>query len=114
MSDGSSNLLSDALQYLLTGGAGILGRGMHHVYLIQQGRRKSWFWIACDLMIALGMGWVVLGLGDTVGLSFKATQSLAIMMGWAGPQIIDVLITRTLDKYFAPAGLSDEDLTPKP
>lgn len=91
--------LGDVLNYLLAGGAGIMGRAMYHAHLIQRGEQKPWLWIFCDLLIALGMGWIVLGLGDWLGMGMSTTQSLAIVAGWAGPQLIDKLITRSVDKY---------------
>jgi biotin transporter BioY len=111
-SDGS-NLLSNALQYLLAGGAGVLGRVMHHMWLIQRGQQKSWLWIACDLVIALGMGWIVLGLCAWFDVVWQATQSLAIIAGWAGPHVIDKIIERLITKYLG-ATEQDEDLTPRP
>ncbi len=90
--------LSDAIAYLWAGGAGILGRLMYHAHLLQRGERKPWWWVVCDLMIALAMGWIVLGLGDWLELSYKASQSLAIMAGWAGPQVIDRLIAAGIER----------------
>ncbi len=71
---------------------------MYHAHLLQRGERKSLVWVACDLMIALGMGWIVLGLGHWLELGLSTTQSLAIMAGWAGPQVIDQAITAGLDR----------------
>lgn len=97
----------DVLNYLLAGGAGIMGRAMYHAHLVQRGERKPVLWIVCDLLIALGMGWIVLGLGDWLGMGMSTTQSLAIVAGWAGPQLIDRLITRSIDKYLG----EDDDKT---
>lgn len=83
---------------------------MYHAHLIQRGDRKPWLWIACDLLIALGMGWIVLGLGDWLGMGMSTTQSLAIVAGWAGPQLIDRLISRSVDKYLG----DDKDDADKP
>jgi hypothetical protein len=71
---------------------------MYHAHLIQRGERKSLVWIACDLLIALGMGWIVLGLGSWFELGLSTTQSLAIMAGWAGPQIIDQVIAAAIER----------------
>ena len=83
---------------------------MYHAHLIQRGERKPWLWIICDLLIALGMGWIVLGLGDWLGMGMSTTQSLAIVAGWAGPQLIDRLISRSVDKYLG----EDKDDDAKP
>ncbi len=71
---------------------------MYHAHLIQRGERKSLVWIACDLLIALGMGWIVLGLGAWFDLGLSTTQSLAIMAGWAGPQVIDQAIAAAMER----------------
>lgn len=103
--------LEDAASWLWAGGAGVMGRAMYHAHLIQQGKRKSILWIVCDLFIALGMGWIVLGLSDWVGLTFKVSQSLAIVAAWAGPQLIDQIISRSMNKYLGkddtPTGLGE-------
>lgn len=90
--------LGDALQYFWAGGAGIMGRVMYHAHLLQRGERKPIWWIVCDLLIALGMGWIVLGLGDWFDVSYSAVQSMAIMAGWAGPQLIDRIIAKSVDR----------------
>lgn len=99
MSDNGAGLFSDLAQYGITGGAGILGRIMYHVHLAQQGKRKPWLWTLCDVLLALGAGWVVLGLGDWFDVPFKAIQSLAILAGWGGPHMLDRLIIASLRKW---------------
>lgn len=91
--------LDDAVNWLWAGSAGIMGRAMYHAHLIQQGKRKSVLWIICDLFIALGMGWIVLGLSDWIGIGFTTSQSLAIVAAWGGPQLIDQMIIRGMNKY---------------
>jgi hypothetical protein len=91
--------LNDAWQYLWAGGAGLLGRLMYHAHLFQRGERKSLVWIVCDLLIALGMGWITLGVGAWLDVSWQTSQSLAIMAGWAGPQLINQTIDAALDRY---------------
>lgn len=98
MADSGSGLLADALQYLLTGGAGVVGRGMYHLHLLQKGESRSWVWTLCDMLIALGIGWTVLGIGDWLGISLKATQSLAILAGWGGPHYMDRLIAAGIER----------------
>lgn len=108
MSDNSlGSGIGDLVQYVWAGGAGIMGRVMYHAHLIQQGKRKPLLWVLCDLAIALGMGWIVLGLCNWVGMNQSTMQSLAIMAGWAGPHMIDQLIARALDKYLGPKDKSE-------
>lgn len=99
---GGSGLLADAFQYLLTGGAGVVGRGMYHLHLIQKGESKPWLWTLCDMLIALGIGWTVLGLGEWFSVPVKATQSLAILAGWGGPHLMDRIIAAGIDRFKAP------------
>lgn len=107
MSDGGFGF-SDVLQYLATGGAGVAGQGMRHMHMIQTGNRKPWLWTFFDMLIALGIGWVVLGLGDWFDIPFKATQSLAILAGWGGPHLIDLVIARSVNKYLGKEDKTDE------
>jgi len=72
---------------------------MYHLHLIQQGRRKPGLWLLCDMLIALGIGWTVLGLGDWAGLGFKTTQSLGILAGWGGPHFMDRLLSTGLERF---------------
>ena len=91
---------NDIVQYILTGAAGVAGQGMRHMQMAQTNNRKPWMWMVFDMMIALGIGWAVLGLSEWFGIPFKATQSLAILAGWAGPHTMDKIISRSIDKYF--------------
>lgn len=93
----------DVYHYILAGGAGVAGQLMRHLHMIQSGNGKPWLWTAFDMLIALGMGWVVLGLGEWFGVPVKATQSLAILMGWGGPHLMDLLISRSVDKFLGRA-----------
>lgn len=106
MSDGSFGF-NEALQYLLTGGAGVVGQGMRHLHMVQTGKRKPWLWTTFDMMIALGIGWVVLGLGEWFGVPWKATQSLSILAGWGGPHLIDLIIASSVNKYLGRDGTDD-------
>ncbi len=99
--------LGDAAPYVWTGGAGMLGRLMFHARQVQQGKRKPIGWVLlCDLPIALGMGWGVLGLCEWLGLTPQPTISLAIAAAYLGPWSIDVLFARIADKYFGKDGTS--------
>jgi LydA holin phage, holin superfamily III len=81
-----------------TGGAGVLGRLMFHAKQVQAGRRKplSWalFW---DIPIALGTGWIALGVASQLGLAWEPTMSAALIMAYLGPYGIDTLFVRWLE-----------------
>lgn len=91
MSVDANNLVTDAVPWALTGGAGFIGRLMYHASLVQAGKRKplSWmlFW---DIPIAIGMGWLALGLGVMLHTAAEATISLALACAYLGPHIIDL------------------------
>lgn len=72
---------------------------MYHLHLIQRGERKPWWWTLCDMLIALVIGWTVLGLAEWAGIPFKGVQSLSIIAGWGGPHLIDRLIELVIRKY---------------
>lgn len=71
---------------------------MYHAHLLQRGERKSLVWVGCDLLIALGMGWIVLGIGQWLSLGTSTTQSMAIVAGWAGPQLINQMIDAAIER----------------
>ena len=98
MSNGGFDL-SDVIRYLLAGGAGVVGQVMRHMHMVQTGNQKPWLWTLFDMLIALGIGWIVLGLGEWLGVPVKATQSLAIIGGWGGPHLMDILIARSIEKF---------------
>lgn len=72
---------------------------MFHLHLFQKNEHKPWLWVVCDMLIALVIGWTVLGLGEWIGIPFKAVQSLAILAGWGGPHLMDRLIEAGIRKY---------------
>ena len=110
MSDHKFNIdfVNDAFQYVLTGGAGVVGHIMYNLHLIQKGERKPWWWVLCGMCIALVTGWTVLGLGEWADIPYKATQSLAIIAGWGGPHLIDQAINRAIDRWIGPSSSTDE------
>lgn len=95
--------LNDAVPYVWTGGAGLLGRIMFHARMVQAGKRKplSWalFW---DVPIAMGMGWSILGVCMWQGLPHELTVSLAIAGAYLGPYTVDRIFNRIADKYLSP------------
>ncbi len=80
---------------------------MYHLHLIQKGERKPWWWTLCDMVIALIIGWAVLGLCDWIGIPYKAVQSLAIIAGGGGPHLIVRLIEARIRKFLGDPGGND-------
>lgn len=88
------------INYLYTGGAGLLGRLMFHSRMVQQGKRKPLSWtLLFDVPIGLGMGWTALGLGIWLGLLPQVSVSIGIAFGHLGPFAIDRVFARLTDKY---------------
>ena len=89
------------MPWFFTGAAGMLGRLMFHAKLAQTGQVKplSWalFW---DIPIALGTGWIALGLCSWLNLGWNPTISIAIMTGYLGPYGIDTIFSRWADMKF--------------
>lgn len=78
----------------------MLGRLMYHARQVQAGKRKplSWtlFW---DLPIAIGMGWIALGIGTYFTLKWEVTVSLALSISYLGPYCIDNLFIKVADFF---------------
>lgn len=88
--DISQSGFNGMLPWILTGGGGMIGRLMFHAKLVQQGKRKPWSWILLwDIPIALGMGWIALGLGVWVHTPWEVTVSLSLIVSYLGPHFID-------------------------
>ncbi len=87
--------------YILTGGAGILGRLLFRARQIQSGRSSfAWIVLACDLPIALAMGWAAYGACVWAKLAMQPTITAAIMASYLGPYTVERLMGRAADKYF--------------
>lgn len=87
--------------WMLTGGAGMIGRLMYHAKLVQAGQRKPFTWaMLLDVPIALGTGWIALGICSWAGLSWESTVSVAIVVGYLGPYGIDSVFARWADWKF--------------
>lgn len=86
---------SDALPWLLTGGAGMLGRLMFHAKQVQRGVRKPFSWVLFwDIPIALGMGWIALGIGIWSHVPWEVTVSLALTIAYLGPHVLDMILAK--------------------
>ena len=78
--------------WVVVGGAGMLGRLMYHARQVQQGKRKPFSWVLFwDVPIALGMGWIALGLGTYLQVSWEVTISIALVIAYLGPYGIDTV-----------------------
>lgn len=78
-----------------TSGAGVLGRLMFHARQVQLGRRKPLTWaLAWDLPIALGMGWIALGIATWLRMPQEVTVSIALVVAYLGPYAIDSLFMK--------------------
>ena len=78
-----------------TGGAGVLGRLMFHAWQVQMGKRKPLSWtLLWDLPIALGMGWIALGLASWLNVRHEVMISIALVVAYLGPYSIDSLFAK--------------------
>ena len=102
--------IRELLPWIMTGGAGILGRLMFHARQVQLGHRKpiSWllFW---DLPIALSMGWIALGLGIWLDVPWEVVISISLTTSYLGPHGIDLLFIRWAEKKFGGSDGKDEN-----
>ena len=110
-----TNLTSAITPWFLTGAAGMLGRLMFHAKLAQTGQVKplSWalFW---DIPIALGTGWIALGLCTWSNLGWNPTVSIAIITGYLGPYGIDTMFSRWADSKFGKVQNSGRSKSERP
>lgn len=84
-----------------TGGAGMLGRLMFHARQVQMGKRKPLTWaLFWDLPIALGMGWIALGLASWLEVRHEVTISISLIVAYLGPYGIDSLFAKWSDYKF--------------
>lgn len=105
MADGSPG---DYTSWLFTGGAGLLGRLMFHARLVQSGHRKPFSWVLVwDVPIALGMGWISLGLSRWLQVDWEVTISISLVVAYLGPYGIDTLFAKWSDWKFAKAEKKD-------
>lgn len=87
--------------WLFSGGAGMLGRLMFHAMQVQKGMRKPLSWMLLwDIPIALGMGWAALGLGVWLKLEWEATVSMALVVSYLGPHMLDLLFAKWAEFRF--------------
>lgn len=79
----------------------MIGRLMYHAKMVQAGQKKplSWalFW---DIPIALGTGWIALGISEAFGVQWHGVVSISIVAGYMGPYGIDTVFARWSDWKF--------------
>lgn len=84
--------------WLYIGGAGMLGRVMYHAKQVQAGKRKPFSWtLLWDVPIALGMGWIALGIGTFFKVQWEVTVSIGLAIAYLGPYVLDMLFARYLE-----------------
>ena len=101
---------SNFTPWVWIGGAGMIGRLMYHAKQVQAGKRKplSWalFW---DVPIALGMGWIALGLGTWLHVAWEVTVSLALIIAYLGPYGLDTIVAKWADWKFGSKSNGPQD-----
>lgn len=98
----------DYVPWLATGGAGLLGRLMFHAKLVQSGQRKPFSWVLFwDIPIALGMGWISLGLSRWLNVHWEVTISIALIVAYLGPYGIDTMFAKWSDWKFGKKDKTD-------
>lgn len=96
---------TDYTPWLYTGGAGLIGRLMFHAKLVQVGQRKPLSWLLFwDIPIALGMGWISLGLSSWLGVEWQVTISMSLVVAYLGPYGIDSLFVKWAEWKFGQKG----------
>ena len=84
--------------WIYTGSAGVLGRLMFHARQVQLGKRKPFSWVLLwDIPIALGMGWLALGIAVSLHVPWEETISIALTVSYLGPHTIDFLFVKWLE-----------------
>lgn len=93
--------VKEALPWIMTGAAGMIGRLAFHAKQVQSGNRKAFSWILLwDIPIALCMGWLALGIGVWLKVNWEVTISLSLVTSYLGPHAIDLLFLRWIESKF--------------
>ena len=84
-----------AIPWLITGGAGMLGRIMFHAVQVQKGARKPFSWVLIwDLPVAVSMGWIAYGLAAWAKIPWESTVSFSLVVSYLGPYGVDTLFAK--------------------
>lgn len=79
----------------------MLGRLMYRAKLAQMGHPKpAGYALLWDVFIALGMGWIALGICTWFHFVQQITSSAAIVTGYLGPYSLDLLFVKWADAKF--------------
>ena len=93
------------LPWAWLGGIGMLGRLMYHAKMVQEGKRKPFSWVLLwDIPIAIGMGWIALGLATLTKLPWEGTISLGLAFAYLGPYTLDTIFSKWADWKFGRKG----------
>lgn len=90
------------MQWIIIGGAGLLGRLTYHARQVQLGRRKPFSWVLLwDIPVALCMGWIAMGLSTwLLKTPWNATVSIALVAAYLGPYGMDTVFSKWADWKF--------------
>jgi len=88
----------------------MLGRLMYRAKLAQSGQVKPLDWaVFWDVCIALGMGWMALGICTWFEFPPAMTSSAAILAAYLGPYGLDLLFVRWVETKFNKTGKETPD-----
>lgn len=72
------------------GGLGLLGRLVY--WAVHDQRHPIGWSLLWELPLALGMGWIGLGVSEYLGLATNATYAMTISVSYTGPRLLDLLL----------------------
>ena len=78
------------------GGFGLLGRLVYWAH--HQSHHPIGLSLLWELPLALGMGFIGMGIGEYLQLTEKQTDALMICVSYVGPRVIDILLLRMTSK----------------
>lgn len=81
---------------ITAGGLGLLGRLIY--WSMHQERHPVGWSLLWELPIALGMGWIGLGVAEYFALGMNATYAATITVSYVGPRLIDIALLRLARK----------------
>lgn len=76
---------------------GLLGRLLYHFDQARKGRRPALGWLlACELAIAIPMGFIGQGAADAAGLTGQVAFAVSITVSYLGPRVLEIAFDRYL------------------
>lgn len=83
--------------------AGLLGRLLYHFDQARRGHRPAMGAVlACEVAIAVPMGYVGRGVASYLGLGGETAFALIIAVAYLGPRLLDIGMGRWLDRRLPP------------